>query len=183
MARCRYSKFTHRPRRPWGNCSPYPYRWMNWATCSVACTVCTTSSTPRTRWRPGARSATPERCWAGRGCAGRVETVVSTLGRTIGTRPDTCQTLLPVSPRITKAEVLAGRAQPGGRDAAPGRLRVIQALINTMNHEFDEADDKLRTPQEAAHWLSLQGVTRGTSASSCGRWPWRTSTVVPHRDG
>ncbi len=38
---------------------------------------------------------------------------------------------------------------------------MIQALINTMNHEFDEADDKLRTPQEAAHWLSLQGVTRG----------------------
>jgi predicted RNA-binding Zn ribbon-like protein len=46
---------------------------------------------------------------------------------------------------------------------------VVQALVNTMNHEFDPADDKLRTPQQAARWLRLQGFTQ---AGTVGDEAW-----------
>src|SRR5207237_7307359 len=134
---------------------------MNWATCSVACTVWTTSSTPSTRWRRGARSVTAAGRPAGLASGALAETMVPTVRRTIGTGVNTCQTVLPVSTRVTKADVVAGLAQPAGREAAPGGLRLVQAFINTMNHEFEEADDRLRTPREAARWLLRERVIHG----------------------
>ena len=44
----------------------------------------------------------------------------------------------------------AGR-DPGSRAPAPGSLRLVQALVNTLNAELDQ--DLLGTPAEATRWL------------------------------
>jgi predicted RNA-binding Zn ribbon-like protein len=49
----------------------------------------------------------------------------------------------------------AGR-DPGGRAPAPGSLRLVQALVNTLNVEF--ARDLLGTRETAAAWLTAAGL-------------------------
>jgi predicted RNA-binding Zn ribbon-like protein len=42
---------------------------------------------------------------------------------------------------------------PGSRTPAPGSLRLVQALVNTLNAEAER--DLLGTPGEAARWLAM----------------------------
>ena len=49
----------------------------------------------------------------------------------------------------------AGR-DPGGRAPAPGSLRLVQALVNTVTIEFGR--DLLGTRPAAAHWLAKAGL-------------------------
>jgi predicted RNA-binding Zn ribbon-like protein len=49
----------------------------------------------------------------------------------------------------------AGR-DPGGRAPAPGSLHLVQALVNTLNVEFER--DLLATPDTAAGWLATAGL-------------------------
>jgi predicted RNA-binding Zn ribbon-like protein len=49
---------------------------------------------------------------------------------------------------------------PGGRAPAPGSLRLIQRFLNTHNHEFPAAWDRLGSPQGAAVWLRKRGLLR-----------------------
>lgn len=52
----------------------------------------------------------------------------------------------------------AGR-DPGGRAPAPGSLRLVQALVNTLAVEFDR--DLLAAPDAAAGWLATAGLWAG----------------------
>ena len=47
-------------------------------------------------------------------------------------------------------------SDPGDRAPAPGSLRLIQALVNTLNAETGR--DLIGTPPEAARWLTLAGL-------------------------
>lgn len=44
--------------------------------------------------------------------------------------------------------------QPGGREPAPGRLRVVQAFVNTIN--LEEPEDWIETPAQLAAFLRGQ---------------------------
>jgi len=55
----------------------------------------------------------------------------------------------------------AGR-DPGGRAPAPGSLRLVQALVNTLNAEFGR--DLLGTRETAAAWLTAAGLLPALSA-------------------
>jgi len=55
----------------------------------------------------------------------------------------------------------AGR-DPGGRAPAPGSLRLVQALVNTLDAEF--ARDLLGTRETAAAWLTAAGLLPALSA-------------------
>lgn len=48
---------------------------------------------------------------------------------------------------------------PGARTPAPGSLRLVQALVNTLNAE--NGRDLLGTPAEAARWLAAAGLAPG----------------------
>jgi predicted RNA-binding Zn ribbon-like protein len=48
--------------------------------------------------------------------------------------------------------------QPGGRQAAPGRLRLVQAFVNTRDIEGGE--DALGTPEALATWLRKVGLAK-----------------------
>jgi predicted RNA-binding Zn ribbon-like protein len=54
-----------------------------------------------------------------------------------------------------RALLTAGR-DPGARAPAPGSLRLVQALVNTLNLELDR--DLLGTPAEATRWLAAAGL-------------------------
>lgn len=54
----------------------------------------------------------------------------------------------------------AGR-DPGDRPSAPGSLRLVQALVNTISVEFGR--DLLGTPQAAATWLGAAGLIPATA--------------------
>jgi predicted RNA-binding Zn ribbon-like protein len=54
----------------------------------------------------------------------------------------------------------AGR-DPGSRAPAPGSLRLVQALVNTLNAEFGR--DLLGTPPEASQWLAGARLLDGGS--------------------
>jgi hypothetical protein len=56
----------------------------------------------------------------------------------------------------------AGR-DPGDRTPAPGSLRLIQALVNTLNAEAGL--DLLATRAEAAEWLVAAGLLAGQLAA------------------
>ena len=43
--------------------------------------------------------------------------------------------------------------EPGGRPKAPGRLETLQRFVNTFNHDFPPAWDRLGTPAKARTWL------------------------------
>jgi predicted RNA-binding Zn ribbon-like protein len=58
----------------------------------------------------------------------------------------------------------AGR-DPGDRAPAPGSLRLVQALVNTLNAEFER--DLLATPAAATGWLATAGLW-ATAASPAG---------------
>ena len=53
-------------------------------------------------------------------------------------------------------------ADPGARAPAPGSLRLIQALVNTLNAETGR--DLLATAPEAARWLTAAGLLPARSA-------------------
>jgi predicted RNA-binding Zn ribbon-like protein len=49
--------------------------------------------------------------------------------------------------------------QPGGREAAPGPLALVQSFINShYDLEYDHGADLLATPQSLAAWLGRQGL-------------------------
>jgi len=48
--------------------------------------------------------------------------------------------------------------EPGGRPKAPGRLETLQRFVNTFNHEFPPAWDRLGTPSKARAWLVDKGL-------------------------
>jgi predicted RNA-binding Zn ribbon-like protein len=52
----------------------------------------------------------------------------------------------------------AGR-DPGARTPAPGSLRLVQALVNTLNAE--DGRDLLCTPADATAWLTAAGLLPG----------------------
>src|SRR5438093_535309 len=60
----------------------------------------------------------------------------------------------------------AGR-DPGGRAPAPGSLRLVQALVNTLSVEF--ARDLLGTRETAAAWLTDAGLLPPAAAAR-SRW-------------
>ena len=79
----------------------------------------------------------------------------------------------------------AGR-DPGSRAPAPGSLRLVQALVNTLNAETGR--DLLGTAAEAARWLAagrLMMRLPGSPAPSTLRWwnrarrPGKSSAVIP----
>jgi predicted RNA-binding Zn ribbon-like protein len=43
--------------------------------------------------------------------------------------------------------------EPGGRPKAPGRLALLQRFINSHNHDFPPAWDRIGTPERATAWL------------------------------
>jgi predicted RNA-binding Zn ribbon-like protein len=45
------------------------------------------------------------------------------------------------------------QVDPGGRPKAPGRLELLQRFINTHNHDFPPAWDRLGTATKAQAWL------------------------------
>lgn len=47
-------------------------------------------------------------------------------------------------------------SQPGGREAAPGELAVVQAFVNTQN--IEAAEDELRDPAALRRFLSQHGL-------------------------
>jgi predicted RNA-binding Zn ribbon-like protein len=53
------------------------------------------------------------------------------------------------------AALTAGR-DPGGRAPAPGSLRLVQALVNTLNAESGK--DLLASADDAARWISATGL-------------------------
>jgi predicted RNA-binding Zn ribbon-like protein len=55
----------------------------------------------------------------------------------------------------------AGR-DPGSRAPAPGSLRLVQALVNTLNVEAGR--DLLGTPPEAGQWLATAALLPGRAA-------------------
>jgi predicted RNA-binding Zn ribbon-like protein len=57
----------------------------------------------------------------------------------------------------------AGR-DPGGRAPAPGSLRLVQALVNTLSVEFER--DLLGTRETAAAWLTAAGLLPADPAPS-----------------
>ena len=52
-------------------------------------------------------------------------------------------------------------ADPGARAPAPGSLRLVQTLVNTLNAEYGR--DLLGTPADAARWLGAVGLLPGGS--------------------
>ncbi|MFF7158884.1 CGNR zinc finger domain-containing protein [Streptomyces sp. NPDC008139] len=46
--------------------------------------------------------------------------------------------------------------QPGERSPAPGPLRLVQDLVNTV--DLESGDDALRTPAELAAWAGERGI-------------------------
>jgi predicted RNA-binding Zn ribbon-like protein len=50
-------------------------------------------------------------------------------------------------------------ADPGARAPAPGSLRLVQALVNTLNAEYGQ--DLLGTAEAAARWLDAAGLLPG----------------------
>ena len=54
----------------------------------------------------------------------------------------------------------AGR-DPGSRAPAPGSLRLVQVLVNTLNAESGR--DLLGTPPDASQWLAGAGLLDGGS--------------------
>jgi predicted RNA-binding Zn ribbon-like protein len=53
---------------------------------------------------------------------------------------------------------------PGGRVPAPGSLRLVQALVNTLNAEIGQ--DLLGTEAEATRWLTAAGLLPDQPASA-----------------
>jgi predicted RNA-binding Zn ribbon-like protein len=48
--------------------------------------------------------------------------------------------------------------EPGGRPKAPGRLELLQRFINSYNHDFPRAWDRLGTKEQAQAWLQQKGL-------------------------
>ena len=66
-------------------------------------------------------------------------------------------------PGVPGVLATAGR-DPGSRAPAPGSLRLVQALVNTLNMEF--GPDLLGTAADAAGWLEAAGLLAAGSLLS-----------------
>lgn len=53
-------------------------------------------------------------------------------------------------------DVTTDETQPGQRAPAPGRLRLVQAFLNT--HDIEAGADELGAPDRLAHWLAGHGL-------------------------
>jgi predicted RNA-binding Zn ribbon-like protein len=51
-----------------------------------------------------------------------------------------------------------GEEQPGGREPAPGRLRIVQAFVNT--NDIEGGTDEFSTPNALANWFRTSGLVR-----------------------
>src|SRR3954447_10740853 len=48
--------------------------------------------------------------------------------------------------------------EPGGRAKAPGRLELLQRFVNSHNHDFPVAWDRIGTAAKAQAWLCAKGL-------------------------
>jgi predicted RNA-binding Zn ribbon-like protein len=55
---------------------------------------------------------------------------------------------------------LGEAVEPGSREQAPGRLRLVQRFLNTWNHEFPSEWDRLGSGRKATRWLTSAGLIR-----------------------
>ncbi|MCU1398017.1 MAG: hypothetical protein JWN62_1126 [Acidimicrobiales bacterium] len=65
----------------------------------------------------------------------------------------------------SSADSFASKVQqpePGNRAPAPGKLAVVQRLVNTWNHEFPVEQDQLRDTRAATTWLRDNGLSGDT---------------------
>jgi predicted RNA-binding Zn ribbon-like protein len=70
--------------------------------------------------------------------------------------------------------------QPGRRAPAPGRLRTLQAFINS--NDIEETHDEFASPDRLRHWLRRQGLAQtGTPVSEADR-RWTISVREALRD-
>ena len=67
----------------------------------------------------------------------------------------------------------AGR-DPGDRAPAPGSLRLVQALVNTLNAEFER--DLLATPEAATGWLATAGLWASAASPASAARPASAAT-------
>jgi predicted RNA-binding Zn ribbon-like protein len=49
--------------------------------------------------------------------------------------------------------------EPGNRPKAPGRLELLQRFVNTHNHDFPDAWDRLGSGAKATSWLREKGLS------------------------
>jgi predicted RNA-binding Zn ribbon-like protein len=56
---------------------------------------------------------------------------------------------------VEREALLSGLVQPGGREPAPGSLRLVQAFVNTVDAEH--GPDLFDDPGGLAEWLGRQG--------------------------
>ena len=57
--------------------------------------------------------------------------------------------------------------EPGGRPKAPGRLELLQRFVNTHNHDFPGAWDRIGSAAKATAWLrEKQLITAGARVSA-----------------
>ncbi len=60
------------------------------------------------------------------------------------------------------------QVEPGGRPKAPGRLELLQRFVNTWNHEFPAAWDRLGTGGKATGWLTAKRLLSAGAAVTDG---------------
>lgn len=54
--------------------------------------------------------------------------------------------------------------EPGGREPAPGGLRLVQAFVNT--NDIEDGHDDLGSPEQLRAWLTANGLPGGDAALS-----------------
>jgi predicted RNA-binding Zn ribbon-like protein len=71
-------------------------------------------------------------------------------------------------------------AEPARRAPAPGRLRTLQAFINS--NDIEEAHDELASPERLQHWLRRQRLAPAGAAVSEADRRWTISVREALRD-
>jgi predicted RNA-binding Zn ribbon-like protein len=71
-------------------------------------------------------------------------------------------------------------AEPGRRAPALGRLRTLQAFINS--NDIEEAHDEFASPERLRHWLRRQGLAPGGTPVSEADRRWTISVREALRD-
>ena len=70
--------------------------------------------------------------------------------------------------------LLSGTVHPGGRAPAPGRLALVQMLVNTVDREH--GPDLLADAEGLTDWLAARGLLEpgaGSAVRRCPRASWR----------
>jgi predicted RNA-binding Zn ribbon-like protein len=67
---------------------------------------------------------------------------------------------------VEREALLSGLVQPGGREPAPGSLRVVQAFVNTVDREH--GPDLFEEQAGLAEWLERHLLPAGVGAADLG---------------